>query len=513
MSHVLILPIVLPLLAAVLCLLSGNGNLAAQRIIAGLALPATAAVAVLLVVLAMDGEIRVYRLGNWAAPFGIVLVLDRLSAMMVALAAALALPVLLHAMAGTDGQGRHFHALFQVQIAGLNGAFLTGDLFNLFVFFEILLLASYALLLHGGGAARARAGLAYVVVNLTGSAAFLFALGLIYGTLGTLTLADVATVLPAVAVQDQALVRVALLLLAAVFVLKAALLPLGFWLPHTYAAAPAPVAALFAIMTKVGVYALLRVSAIGYAAAPFSAELLLPWLPLLGLLTMALGVIGALAAKRFAGVVANVLLISSGTLLVAIAAGEVSATAAALYYLPQGTLVAGGLFLLGDCLARQRGNLGDDLQRGPKLARAAVASAALLVLAVAAAGVPPLSGFLGKIMLMQATSQASFGGVFWGALLLAGLAVALVFARAASTLLWEHSAEPAAPSRSGDVASVRHAPVFPLLLLVAASPVLTLAAAPLAAYAQATAAQLHARDRYVAAVLGAPIKVERERRP
>lgn len=513
MNHLPALPILLPLAAAVLCLLASARGITVQRVVSLLALLGLAVVATLLLILAQDGEIRVYRLGDWPAPYGIVLVLDRLSAMMLALTAALALPVLLRAIAGSDGDGRHFHALFQLQIAGLNGAFLTGDLFNLFVFFEILLLASYALLMHGGGRARARAGLAYVIINLTGSAAFLFAMGLVYGTLGTLTLADVAVVLPTVAAADQALVRVALLLLAGVFVLKAAMVPLGFWLPHTYGAASAPVAALFAIMTKVGIYALLRVSTIGFAAAPFSADLLLPWLPLLGLATMLVGVIGALAARQLSGIVANVLLISSGTLLVAVAAADSNATAAALYYLPQGTLVAGGLFLLCDFLARQRGAFGDRLERGPRLPAAALSAGCFLLLAMAASGVPPLSGFLGKIMLMQSLQGNGLGPLFWGMLLFAGLALSLVFARAASTLLWEPGIEPAAPAQQPRAAPAWQATAVPMLLCVAGSLAFVLAAAPLTRYTQATAAQLHARDGYITAVLGVAAEIKRERRP
>src|SRR5690606_2965657 len=145
---------------------------------------------------------------------------------------------------------RHFHAVFQLQLVGINGAFLTGDVFNLFVFFEIMLLASYILLAHGDGENKSRAGFAYVTLNLVGSAVFLIALGMIYGTLGTLNLADIALQLQSVSCSEASLVRLACALLISVFLLKSAVLPLSFWLPHAYAAAGAPVAALFAVMTK-----------------------------------------------------------------------------------------------------------------------------------------------------------------------------------------------------------------------------------------------------------------------
>lgn len=513
MSHWPILPILVPLATAILCLLWRSMPKAVKRTVATASVLTVAAAAVHLLLTAGDGTMSVYRLGNWPAPYGIILVVDRLSAMMVALVAALAGPVLLHAMAGDDSQGRHFHPLFQLQIVGLNGAFLTGDLFNLFVFFEVLLLASYVLLMQGGGRERARAGLAYVVLNLAGSALFLIALGLLYGTLGTLNIADMAVVIAQAPAADQALIRTAAALLISVFLLKAALLPLSFWLPHVYGAALASVAALFAIMTKVGVYALLRVFAIVFAAAPFTADLLATWLPVLALLTIAMGAIGALAATRFATLVANLVLISTGTLLAAIPAGMPGATAAALYYLPHTTLVTAGLFLLGSALAGERGDVSDSLAKGPALPSLVALGGAYLVLGLAVSGVPPLSGFLGKLMIMQSVQATALAPAIWAALLASGLVVALVLARGASVFFWE-------PGRDGTVTSTAKAharPIQPsriaIILLVSASLILALAAAPVGSYARAAAEQLHARSSYLDAVLGTQEAVRRERRP
>jgi multicomponent K+:H+ antiporter subunit D len=512
-AHWLVLPIVVPLSAAICLLTANRAGPVLARALSLASVLGLVPLAVHLLVLASDGEIRVYRLGNWPAPYGIVLVLDRLSAMMLALTAALALAVVLHATAGTDRAGRHFHAFFQLQIAGLNGAFLTGDLFNLFVFFEVLLLASYALLVHGGGLERVRAGLAYVILNLAGSAVFLAALGLLYGTLGTLNLADMALLLPEVPKQDQSIVRTAAALLVAVFVLKAALLPLCFWLPHVYAAASVPVAALFAIMTKVGIYALLRLSAMDFTAAHSTSGLLQPWLLPLAVLTILFAAIGALAAKRLAAVVANLVLISTGTLLAAVSLGGVDATAAALYYLPHTTLVTAGLFLLGDCIARQRGALADTIDKGPRLSGLLGLAGAYFVLAVAASGMPPLSGFLGKIMVMQSLAKVQFGWAFWAAMLVSGLVAALVLARAASAFFWEpgRRVPDAEPAHSG--VNLGRGPVFAVILLTAASPLLTLAANPVVAYTRAAAEQLQARQPYIAAVLGPRPHIERERRP
>jgi multicomponent K+:H+ antiporter subunit D len=510
MSHGPILPILIPLGAAVLCLLADRAGTGVQRAIAGIAMAALASASIVLLVSAGDDTIAVYAPGAWPAPYGIVLVVDRMSAMMVVLVAALAIPVLIRATAGVDRAGRHFHALFQLQIAGLNGAFLTGDLFNLFVFFEVLLLASYALLLHGGGRMRTEAGLAYVVLNLAGSALFLVALALLYGTLGTLNLADMALVLPDVAPADQALVRTAAMLLIAVFLLKGALLPVSFWLPRVYAAATAPVAALFAIMTKVGVYATLRVSTIGFPAAPFMADLVDPWLPVLAIATIAAGAIGALGAQRFAVIVANLVLVSTGMLLAAVAARSPAATAAVLYYLPHTTLITAGLFLLGDTIAGHRADTADTLTKGPPLAYASLLGGAYLILALAVSGLPPLSGFIGKVMLMQALRETAFAPATWLAFLVSGLIVALVLARAASVLFWEPGPVKSAPRQPEPGARRTQ---LALTLLVVASPALTIAAAPVAGYAQAAAAQLHARTPYVSAVLGTQPDIARERRP
>ncbi len=512
MSHLPILPFLVPLLAAALLMLLHGHPLAVQRSVSMGGTLAGLAAALLLLHQAAGGVMSVYALGNWPPPYGIVLVVDRLAALMVLLVFLLAVPALLMAAGGGsfDARGRHFHTVFQLQLAGLAGAFLTGDIFNLFVCFEILLLASYALLVHGGGAERARAGLSYVVLNLVGSTMFLVAIAILYGTLGTLNIADMALLLPAVPAEDLPLVRTGLMLLMLVFLLKGALMPLGFWLPHVYAAATVPVAILFAVMTKVGIVALLRVSVVALGDAGAAARLFLPWLPLLALGTIALGTIGAFAARRLATVVAHLVVISSGTLLFAIAMADEAATAALLYYLPHTTLVTGGFFLLAGAIALRRGAIADHLVRGPVIAGRWALGFAFLVMAVAASGLPPLSGFIGKLMLLQGAAAPGWQAAWWTTLLVSGLGVALVLARVASTLFWEpegHQASAVETQRIGPVASLA------LILLVAASPVLTFAAAPVSAFARATAVELHARTPYLEAVVAGTGPVQRETRP
>jgi multicomponent K+:H+ antiporter subunit D len=191
-NHIVILPLLVPLLAGILLVLMRGSASPLRRTLSMLGVQALFGVSLMLLLAVQDGDVLTYRLGNWPAPFGIVLVADRLSALMVLLTSLLAVLVMIHAIHGSDRKGRQFHVLFQFQLFGLNGAFLTGDLFNLFVFFEVLLIASYGLLLHGCGPGRSRAGLHYVVVNLVGSSLFLFAVGTLYGILGTLNMADLS---------------------------------------------------------------------------------------------------------------------------------------------------------------------------------------------------------------------------------------------------------------------------------------------------------------------------------
>ena len=506
MSHLVILPILVPLIAASVMLLGGERGRAYHPLLGVGAILLGAAAAIMLAAGAGTDAITVYALGNWRAPFGIVLVADRLAVTMVMLIYALGLPALLMATGGSDRMGRHFHPLFQLQIAGLSGAFLTGDLFNLFVFFEILLLASYTLLVHGGGAERARAGIAYVILNLVGSTAFLTAVAIIYGTLGTLNYADIAYVLPNVPPDDLALVRTGFAILVGVFLLKAAVLPMAFWLPHVYPAATPAVGALFAIMTKVGIVALLRVSVIGFGTAKATEGLLLPWLPALALATIVLGTMGVFAAGRLAVIAASLVLISSGTLLFAVAFADVPATAALLYYLPHTTLVTGGMFLLSGHIAERRGALGDRLERGPCVGDRMAMGVAFGILAIGLAALPPLSGFLGKVMLLQSAGTGRWQVAWWAALLISGFGATVVLSRTASLIFWQPDPPlPAQPVAAG--------PRFGLWLLVLAGPLLTVTAAPVSAWARAAAEQLHARQPYVAAVLGDVPDVERERRP
>ncbi|MGE4367947.1 monovalent cation/H+ antiporter subunit D, partial [Thermomonas sp.] len=484
-QHAAILPILIPFLAALLQLAAKGHGMAVQRILGLAAAALGIAAALWLVSLADDGMVRVYALGDWAAPFGIVLAVDRLAALMVLLTALLSGAALLYASAGFDARGRHFQPLFQLQVVGLQGAFLTGDLFNLFVFFEVMLLASYVLLAHGGGLARTRAGIAYVALNLAGSALFLIALGMLYGTLGTLNLADVAQRLQAPDIH-AAPARLACMLLIAVFALKAALLPLSFWLPQAYAAAGAPVAALFVIMTKVGIVSIMRVQAIALAPAGITADLLDGWLLPLALATVLFAALGALAAPRLRDLTAWLVLASAGTLLIAPVFPQAQVSTAALYYLLQSTFVAAALFLLAALVAERRGELSDLFQSGPRL-HAPWLGLAFLLTAASAVGLPPFAGFLGKLMLLSALRDSGQATAIWSVLLFAGLLLMLALGKNGGRLFWERS--PQHPHAMPVPAGWRRA--IAVALLVSPALLLALFARPAADYAARAAAQLH----------------------
>lgn len=496
-NHLPILPVVLPLLAGIVLLALRRVPTGVQR---GVGLVATLALLPLaggLLQATGDGAHLVYLLGNWEAPFGIVLVADRLAAWMLLVTALVAVFALLYALNGTDTEGRHFHVLFQLQLFGLNGAFLTGDLFNLFVFFEILLLASYGLLLHGGGRLRVKAGLHYVVINLLGSTLFLFAVGTFYGVTGTLNMADLAVKLAATPPENTALVQSAALLLFGVFALKAALVPLYLWLPAAYGHTSAPVAALFAIMTKVGAYSILRVYSLfaGTDSGPL-AGLLDIWLLPLALATLALGILGAAASTGLRQQAAYFVVASVGTLLTAFGLGDADALAAGLYYLPHSTFATAALFLLADSIARSRGELGDRFEPGPAIQRAPLVGSLFFAVAVAVAGLPPLSGFLAKFMLLRAALDTSSAGWVLTVVLATGLLGVIVLARSGSLLFYRtHSPQGALPTPS----AAALVPVAGLLALIVG---LTVAAGPVSEYATATAAQLVSPQRYVDAVLG-----------
>ncbi|MCE1272120.1 MAG: monovalent cation/H+ antiporter subunit D [Acinetobacter sp.] len=456
--------------------------------------------------IANTGQVTVYQLGEWSAPFGIVLVLDRLSAFMLVLTYALAMPVIWYASDNWDTRGRYFHTMFHFLLMGITGAFLTGDLFNLFVFFEILLMASYVLLLHGQGRPRFQLGIHYVTINLLASALFLIGLGMIYGSVGSLNMADVSRLIPTLDSDQHKLAIAGGLLLFVVFGIKAAMLPVGFWLPKTYAVASTPVAAIFTIMTKVGIYAILRVNGTVFDDA-MAQSIFKNCLLMIGLITSFYGVIGAIAAERLRRFVGFMVLSSIGTLLIAIAMFNTQAWSAALYYLVHSTLIAAAFYLFCGWMTAQRGSFKDHLKVAPKIKQEKAAAFTYFTIALMMAGLPPFSGFLGKVFILQATAETPYQGWIIAVILIVSLLSIIAFTRVGFILFWRASPPEENPKESAyttyqalpDTAPNRNDKAIYVLLIALMSYVVF--AAPIQSYTTSTAQQIQNHALYQQAIL------------
>ncbi len=533
MPHLVAVPILVPMLTAALMLLLGEHRRrtkAALTVVSGL-IGLLAALALLHWVNAVDTDtIGVYLPGNWRAPFGIVLVADRLSTMMVALTGVIAFAVSIYSTSRWDRAGVHFHPLLQLQLVGLNGAFLTGDLFNLFVFFEVMLAASYGLLLHGSGRLRVSAGLHYIAINLAASFLFLVGAALLYGVTGTLNMADLGLRIANLDAADRGLVHAAAAILATAFFAKAGAWPLNFWLVPAYSAAVAPVSAVFALLTKLGIYTVLRLWTVLFApdtgaSAQFGQAVLLA----VGLSTLFVSALGITGTQRLSHLAGYAVLISAGTLLTAIGLGQPAVWAGALYYLLSSTLAASAFFLLIDMIERwrnagasvapheQAGNapfLSEDLtainnvnlddEQQALYGRAIPAGIAFLGLSFVActlllAGLPPLSGFVGKFAMLSALldtpviSPANWS--FLALLLLSGFLTLVALSRAGIRYFWTQPVS--------SMPALRALEVLPVAALLAASVALSIAAGPVMHHASDTAQGLFKPEAYRRAVMGA----------
>ncbi|WP_395543704.1 monovalent cation/H+ antiporter subunit D [Neotabrizicola sp. sgz301269] len=538
-EHLIIAPILIPFFAGALLLVYDERQRRAKLTIGLIAIAATLLVSVELLVRSKtsaftgNSEIGFYLLGDWAAPYGITLVVDRLSAMMLVLTGLLALPALLYAAAGWHRQGQHFHSMFQFLVMGLNGAFLTGDLFNLFVFFEVLLAASYGLLLHGGGALRVLGGLHYIAINLTGSLLFLIGVSLVYGATGTLNMAQLSMLVPALPEARLPLFQAGAAFMALAFLIKSGIWPMSFWLPTAYMAGAAPVAAMFAIMTKVGVYVILRLSFLIFgtgaaASAGFGAEVVI----LGGLATIAFGLLGVLASQGLGRIAAHLVLVSSGTVLAAggfvMMGAEPQILSAALFYLVSSTLAISALFLLIEPMSREDGSIASmlaltadaygldeqDEETAPEVGLAIPGTLTVLGLAfgacvIALAGLPPLSGFLGKLGMLQGllSEGAATPGLSWAfviLLILSGFATLLSLGRVGIQTFWATEGEPP---------RVLALEIVPVVVLIAMLLALTVKADVTLRYMRDVGEALQQSSIYAEGVLGAPRATEEEGGP
>ena len=548
--HLIIAPVLLPVLTAALMLALGEQR---RETLAGLNVGSCLVGLALSILLAWSvhhgaapaspgqtpgsiGTLGIYLPANWPTPFGIVLVLDRLSSAMLLLTSVMATAALIFAVARWDRIGVHFHPLFQIQLMGLNGAFLTGDLFNLFVFFEVLLAASYGLLLHGPGRQRVGAGLHYIAINLVASSFFLVGAAMLYGVTGTLNMADLAVRIPEVAAQDQAMLHAGVAILGMAFLTKAAVWPMGFWLVPAYSAAGAPVAALFSIMTKVGIYAILRLWSLGFSGEEGTLRWGADWLVAGGLATVAFGLLGLLQARQLGRVTGFGVMVTSGTLLAAIGFNQPTVTGGALYYLLSSTMAAGAMFLLIELIDRSRllesefPNPDDadpvpffldeiepprdtnlDEQQEALTGRVIPASTAFLGFSFLACtllltGTPPLSGFIGKFMMLSGLLSTEEAGsalqepvstaawVMLALVIMSGFAALVALSRTGIRMFWTPRDRPAA--------QLKVLECLPIGLLLTLCLLISFRAEPLARYLQAAASELKDPHGYVQAVQG-----------
>ena len=526
LAHILVVPVVLPLITATLLLLLGEKIRWLRTVLSVGATLAGLVVALEILRRAHTEQVSstAYLLSNWQAPFGIVFVSDRFSALMLVMVGIVSFCAALYGEARWARAGAYFHPLFQIQLMGLNGAFLTGDLFNLFVFFEVMLAASYGLHLHGSGWLRVRSGLHYIAVNLLASSLFLVGLAVIYGVMGTLSMADIAEKLALVPEHDRGLLHAGVAILAVAFLTKAAIWPLNAWLVPAYAATSAPVAALFALMTKVGFYALVRLWTLFFLtgnSVRFGETVLL----YAGLSTIAFGTVGVFASTSLSRIAGFSVIVSSGTLLAALGMGSPAVTSAALFYMLSATFAVCALFLLVELLeridvgeARRISNLelildedtNLDDEAVPLVGRVFSVSIALLglaflVCALLVAGLPPFSGFLAKAALLSALLSplnasisvavpvASSAWIFFGLLLLSGLAATISLSRVGIRRFWSINGSVPPRLRGVEAASVCG--------LVTACFLLTLFAEPVLRTTQATAAELHSPRIYIERVV------------
>ena len=536
MPNLMLAPIVLPMLTGALMLLLNEKRVKTKMVMNIISTMMGLFISIALFVYAdqdhVNSTMGVYLASNWVAPFGIALALDRLSAMMLLLTSIIGLASCVYSASRWHKAGVHFHPMFQFQLMGISGAFLTADLFNLFVFFEIMLAASYGLLLHGSGRLRVQAGMHYIAINLAASSLFLIGVSMLYGLTGTLNMADLAQEIPKVSKEDLGLLRAAAGILATAFLIKAAVWPLNFWLVPGYSAACAPVGALFSLMTKVGIYVILRMWTLMFSSdAGASAQFGSMWLIVGGMVTMVFGSIGMFASVRLTHLAGYAAVLSSGTLLAAIGFAQNMLTAGLLYYLPSSTMAVAILFMLADIMDRWRndGNVDIDDEEAPFLdadltytdanldeneniligrpipAAAAFLGLAFLMCTLVLAGMPPLSGFIGKIAMLtnlinpqglgqSASYETPLAG--WILMLLmigTGLLVLISLTRAGIRHFW------ATHERASPV--IRVAEGLPIAVLMGLCIFLTVQADASMHYTLRTAKALHEPTTYVKSIM------------
>ena len=496
MKWLVAVPVVLPLLGAAVSILVGRSRLAQRVLGVGVLATVVVASAVLLVVVDRDGTI-VARAGDWPAPLGITLVADRFAVTMLAVASVMLLGVLLYAIAEPGAERNHvgFQSVYLVLAAGVSASFLTGDLFNLFVAFEMMLTASYVLMTLGGRREQVRSGMTYVVISLLASTLFVTALALLYAATGTVNMADLAG---RVAELPPGVRSAFAVLLLVVFGIKAALFPLFFWLPDSYPIAPSPITAVFAgLLTKVGIYAIVRTQTLFFPADSRPGTLIL----VLAAATMVVGVLGALAQDDVKRILSFTIVSQIGYLAFGLGLFTVAGVAAAVFSMVHHIVVTTALFLASGLIERVGGS-SRLTQVGGMVRKAPVMATLFLLPALGMAGIPPLSGFVSKFALVDA-GIASGQYVIVGVSLLVSLLTLLSMIRIWTGVFWNPVED---PPENGGADGVRPGGALGMLVptaaVVACSLTVAAVAGPLYSLSERTASELLDRTGYVAEVIG-----------
>ncbi len=498
MSWLVPVPIILPLLGAALSILAGRSRLAQRAI--GITVLVTSSIVSVVLLVAVDRDgIIVARAGGWPAPLGITLVADRFAVILLVVASVTLLAVLVYAIGEPGAERNHvgFQSAYLVLAAGVSASFLTGDLFNLFVAFEMMLTASYVLLTLGGRREQVRSGMTYVVISLLASTLFVTALALLYSATGTVNMADLSR---RIGELPEGLRDGFAILLLVVFGIKAAVFPLFFWLPDSYPIAPSPITAVFAgLLTKVGVYAIIRTQTLFFPEDSRPVTML----AIIAAATMVVGVLGAIAQDDVKRILSFTIISQIGYMVMGLGLFTVGGVAAAVYSMVHHIIAKTALFLTGGMIEHSSGSttlsrIGGMIHTGP------VVAALFGLAALSLAGVPPLSGFVSKYALIGAGVEAEQYAIV-GVALVVSLLTLFSMTRIWIGVFWSPTEDAPASGASGGRKPRWGGPmlmVVPTAALVACSLAVAAAAGPLYSLSERTAQDLLAPDRYVEDVLG-----------
>ncbi|MEL6838270.1 MAG: Na+/H+ antiporter subunit D [Pseudomonadota bacterium] len=494
MSWYLTLPLVIPFITAIVAFLMRNGPNGRWVSVLGSAAGLIAAIALMRVVL--EQGVIAGQMGQWAAPFGITLVADLLSAVMVLITAITGLAVAIYALG--DVAERHerlgYHALFQILLAGVTGAFLTGDLFNLYVWFEVMLIASFGLLILNGDKEQIDGGVKYVALNLISTILFLTGIGLLYGMTGTLNFADLAQKVETV--EDQGMLTVIAMMFMVAFGVKAAVFPLFFWLPAAYHTPSFSVSAVFAgLLTKVGVYALIRMFTMVFDHDIGYTHTILLWV---ACLTMVVGVLGAAAQSDFRKILSFHIISQIGYMILGLALMTPLAIVGAVFYLVHHIIVKANLFLIAGVAKRLTGGT-EVFQIGGLYKSSPFLAVLFLIPAFSLAGFPPLSGFWAKYIIVKATLDIEMWFVAFIALAV-GLMTIYSMTKIWAEAFWKDHPDGRDPALA--TLPERTALLVPIAALAVLTMVIGLMPEPFVTFAEDAADQLLDPSAYITTVLG-----------